>query len=172
MGYTTFFQGEFKVSSPLNQECMKLLNGLAKTRRMKRDIVKLAEKYNISAADASKKWGPDGELYFDLNEDEIIDKTILEYNQPPSDQPGLWLQWVYNPETQSIKWDKGEKFYNYIKWIQYIITKILEPRNYVLNGTVKWSGANSDDHGKIIISNNIIKIEQEKNYRDSNRNYI
>ena len=64
----------------------------------------------------------------------------------------------YFEDHNIIAWDGGEKFYNYIEWIQYIIKHILSPRKYKLNGQVKWRGEDIDDRGTIIINNNDIMI--------------
>ena len=47
------------------------------------------------------------------------DNSIVDYNEPPTGQPGLWCQWII--EDNEIIWDGGEKFYNYIEWIEYLI---------------------------------------------------
>jgi hypothetical protein len=38
MGYTTYFDWQFTVDKPVDDETYKLLRGLAKTRRMSRNV--------------------------------------------------------------------------------------------------------------------------------------
>ncbi len=147
MGYTTEFNGRFHLDKPLDDNTFNLLEGLAKTRRMKRNI---------------KGYGIEGEFYFNPddfeNSGQAEDKTIIDYNSPPRTQPSLWLQWIPTEDRQHIKWDGGEKFYGYVEWIEYIIEKILKPRSYVLNGKVEWSGEDEDDFGTILVINNKVEV--------------
>ena len=53
-------------------------------------------------------------------------------------------------------WDEGEKFYDYVEWMEYLIEKILKPRGYVVNGQVTWQGEDSDDKGMIDIRANVV----------------
>jgi len=163
MGYTTKLNGRFKLNKKLEKDVANLINGIATTRRMKRDISKLAKKFRISEELALMKFGIDGEFYFNTcdfkNFGQNIDDTIIDQNIPPETQPGLWCQWYYFEKDNEIRWDEGEKFYNYIEWIEYIIKKILEPRNYYLNGTVLWFGEDDDDKGIIKIKNNIVNYK-------------
>lgn len=148
MGYSTDFEGSFFLDRKLDQETFELINGLATTRRMKRKGL-------------SKKFGVDGEFFYDkTSKDSGQEHTpdIVDYNRPPSTQPSLWLQWHVEDDMQTISWDGGEKFYCYVEWIQYLIEKILNPKGYVLNGTVKWLGEDPADSGKIRIKNNIVNV--------------
>jgi len=148
MGYTTDFNGRFYLDKPLDDDTFNLLRGLAKTRRMKRNV---------------KDYGIEGEFYFNPddfeNSGQTEDKTIINYNSPPSTQPSLWLQWIPTEDKQHIEWDGGEKFYNYVEWLEYIIEKILKPRGYVLNGKVEWEGEDGDN-GVILVVDNKIKIRE------------
>jgi hypothetical protein len=142
MGYSTDFFGVFNVTPKLKQEDNEFLTKLAQTRRMKRDVTKLPPGY----------WGVEGEFYVDGEGDygQTKDASVIDYNTPPSTQPGLWLQWIPSDDGETIQWDGGEKFYNYVEWLEYLIEMILSPRGYVLNGEVEWQGEETDDRGKIV----------------------
>jgi hypothetical protein len=73
-------------------------------------------------------------------------------------QPGLWCQWVPNNDGTAIVWDEGEKFYEYVAWIEYIVEHFISRWGYVLNGEVNWTGEDSDDRGIIKITDNEVKI--------------
>lgn len=151
MGYSTNFSGKFHLNKPLDDETFNLLVGLAKTRRMKRNI---------------KDYGVEGEFYFNpddfKNSGQTEDKTIIDYNIPPATQPSLWLEWIPTKDKQHIEWNGGEKFYDYIEWLEYIINKILKPKGYILNGRVEWDGEEEDDIGRIIVNDNNIKVIEGK----------
>lgn len=68
-------------------------------------------------------------------------------------QPGLWCQWVID-ENNELIWDGGEKFYNYVEWLQYYIKHFFEPWGVKLNGEITWQGEDSTDLGKIVVVDN------------------
>ena len=144
MGYSTYFEGRFKLNNKLDDETYEFLQALSCTRRMKRDV--------------DPKYGVEGEFYVEgggmCGQDK--EDNIINYNQPPKTQPSLWCDWVPTPDRMHIEWNKGEKFYNYIEWIKYIIIKILAPKGYILNGKVTYQGEDTHDNGVIQITNNIV----------------
>jgi hypothetical protein len=146
MGYTTEFQGKFEFNKVLDDATYNMLYGLANTRRMARKI--------------DKKYGVEGEFYFnDLeNLGQDHETGVIDYNKPPKTQPSLWCQWTPTKDKKYLQWDQNEKFYEYIKWLQYIIDKILKPKKYKLNGMVSWRGEHFDDTGTITVKNNKITI--------------
>ncbi|MCI0455552.1 MAG: hypothetical protein L0Z62_01065 [Gemmataceae bacterium] len=82
------------------------------------------------------------------------DDSVLNYNQPPKGQPGLWCQWCPNKDGTAIVWDQGEKFYDYVEWLKYLIEHFLAPWGYVLNGEMEWQGEEDEDRGKLIVKDN------------------
>lgn len=149
MGYTTEFQGSFKLNKKLDPKTHTFLKKLAETRRMARRV--------------DPKYGVEGEFYVDgkgfMGQDE--EPNIVNYNKPPSTQPSLWCQWTPSEDGTAIVWDQGEKFYNYIEWVIYICNKILTPRGYSITGNVKWRGEDFNDTGTIHAIDNLILVNEE-----------
>jgi hypothetical protein len=146
MGYTTEFRGTFNINGKLDDETFQLLEGLATTRRMARRV--------------DPKYGVEGEFYVEGEGSwgQSPDDTIINHNVPPKTQPGLWCQWIPTYDRRGMEWDGGEKFYNYVEWIEYLIEKILAPRGYSLTGDVQWRGEEWDDTGTISITDNKVTI--------------
>lgn len=121
------FHGKLTLNKPLDKVTFDFLKKLNETR-----------------------FGIEGEFYVkrDLN--------IICGNEPPRTQPGLWNQWIPTEDRMHIEWNGGVKFYNDIEWIEYIISKVLAPRGYVLNGTVHYQDRESSDYGNIVIFDNIV----------------
>ena len=142
MGYSTDFDGTLKLNKKLSEEDHKFLTKLAETRRMARKV--------------DAKYGVEGEFYVDgegmFGQDQ--EDNVIDHNRPPSTQPSLWLQWVPTEDGMGIEWDGGEKFYNYVEWLEYLIEKILEPRGYIMNGEVYWYGEDREDIGIIKVKDN------------------
>ena len=156
MGYVTDFYGAFTLDRPLAPEHAEYLRGFADTRRMKRDPQIVARLEDPVREEAGLPIGHDG-AYFVGGEGmagQGRDASILDYNRPPTGQPGLWCQWIPSEDGTAIEWDGGEKFYDYVEWLEYLIEHFLAPWGYVLNGRVDWEG---EDRGAIFVKNNIVK---------------
>lgn len=151
MGYTTDFTGEFNITPTLNKEDREFLTKLSTSRRMKRNV--------------GPEYGIEGEFYVDGAEDGNCgqdDNTgVIDYNTPPRTQPGLWCQWTPNSKGDELVWDGGEKFYNYVEWLKYIVDWLKE-RGYKVNGKVRWNGESSGDTGIILVKNNVVKASADK----------
>ena len=145
MGYTTDFEGKFKLNKKLDDDTHGFLVKFNETRRMKRKF-------------ADNKYGVDGEFFVDgdgfMGQDD--DASVVEHNTPPRTQPSLWCQWRPSDDGLHIEWDGGEKFYDYVEWLTYLVKKVLEPKGYKLNGKVFWQGEDSNDRGIIAVHNNQI----------------
>lgn len=172
MGYTTDFNGQFDLNKPLAPEHKAYLEAFSGTRRMKRDAyttedrpdpVRLAAGLPVGldggyfvgegghAGQGEWAWGSKPETF-----------GILAYNFPPNGQPGLWCHWIPNDDGTAIYWDGGEKFYDYVEWIKYLIQHFLTPWGYVLNGEVEWFGEDANDRGMICIQDNVVKVKIAK----------
>lgn len=121
-------------------------------------------------------YGIDGEWY--VNNDFHGCPSIIDYNTPPGHvmyndplykgmllyqenirrskececQPSLWCQWILNDEGTELMWDEGEKFYNYIDWLNYLIKMFFTPWGIKLHGVVEYQGENPSDKGEIFVS--------------------
>jgi hypothetical protein len=156
MGYTTNFDGRFELNRKLKKADMTFLTKFAGSRRMKRNL--------------GPEYGVDGEFYVAGADDGNFgqdDKTgLVDSNSPPSTQPGLWCQWVPSEDGRGIEWSGGEKFYEYVKWLEYIIRNFLAPKGYVLNGEVEWQGESPADFGKILVVDNVVTTKQGRRSYD------
>jgi hypothetical protein len=107
---------------------------------------------NIGWQDYKGDWALKQEMEDQLNKDSLK-------------QPGLWLQWELSSDGTELGWDGNEKFYHYNEWLQYLIQHFFEKWGIKLNGEVVWQGEESNDFGKIIITDNFVEIlDGEKNY--------
>jgi hypothetical protein len=168
VGYTTDFYGQFNLNKPLADNHRRYLKAFANTRRMARkgtseemplDPVRLAVRLPVGVQGAYFVGG-DGPFGQDH------DDSIIDYNKPPQGQPGLWCQWTPNVDGTAIVWDCGEKFYDYVEWLEYIVTHFLTPWGYSLSGEVEWQGEDYDDIGKIIANGTIISVHPGTRHYD------
>ena len=173
MGYTTDFNGEFKLDKPLTPEHEAYLIAFAHSRHMERNATitgtmpdPVREAAGLPLGDQAQYFVGASEI--NMGQDETSD--VLDANRPPNGVPSLWCQWI--PEVRYVQgedqkgkpadciaWDGGEKFYEYIDWIKYIIVHFLDTWGYVVDGEVKWVGEDSNDLGKIVIKNSIVTVK-------------
>lgn len=135
MGYTTEFRGSMRITPTPAPALVAYLGALASTRRMRRQ---LDEIYGVEGEFFVEGVGFMGQQH---------DPTVLDGNQPPRPQPGLWLQWVV--QEAELMWDESEKFYEYVPWLVYVYREILYPLGYRLDGTIEWRGEEWEDTGVI-----------------------
>ncbi len=158
MGYTTDFEGSFQLNEPLAEEHRMYLKQFNHTRRMKRDASKTEVLPDPIRLLAKLPVGNEGGYFVGATgwAGQDHGEDILDYNHSPTGQPGLWCQWTPTEDGQEIEWDGGEKFYDYVEWIEYLIKHFLEPWGYKLNGQVRWRGEEMSDLGVITIEDNIV----------------
>lgn len=187
MGYTTEFTGKVVFDKEVPKTLVEYLNRLSGTRRMKRDPEKIkvlfknwkdmCYKGNLGRQGeyfAVKEDDPDyvnyknsGDSFFSCCAGQARDGSIIDYNEPPVTQPGLWCQWVISPvnpkdmedETKDtvrayLEWDGAEKFYCYTEWLKYIIKNFLEPEGITACGAFLAVGEEYGDATYIIVDNN------------------
>lgn len=157
MGYTTDFSGSLKFNKNVTLELQEYINRFSNTRRMPRDNEKIKEIYpNWKELCFFGELGNMGEYFAPHTHN--YDDSIIDHNGfSVSVHPGLWCQWVI--EGNELVWDGGEKFYNYIEWLHYLIDNFFDPLGYELTGDIMWEGEDSDDCGTIHVVNNFIEIK-------------
>ena len=173
MGYSTDFEGVLKTDKPLTLEEAKFINMFSGTRRMKRNP-KIASKLPDSIREVvGLPIGKEGGYFVGGRGSfgQSDDASVIDHNAPPKGQPGLWCQWIVDPagtdpenpeDLSTIGWDGGEKFYNYIEWIEYLIKHFLAPWGYKVNGTIDWSGEECTDHGTIYVEDNVVRTSDDQ----------
>jgi len=100
--------------------------------------------------------------------------SVMNHNRPPGGneyaddfpewgQPGLWCQWVPNEDGTALEWDGNEKFYNYTKWLQYLLDHFLIRWGYELNGEVTWQGEEGGDIGTLSVKGHeVVATESQR----------
>lgn len=159
MGYTTEFNGSFTFNKEVEPWLKDYINKFSSTRRMSRDVEKIKEAYPDWEENCFMgNLGKDG-AYF-VGGDGFMgqgqDNSIKDYNSP-GNQPSLWCQWIVT-EDDTLEWDGGEKFYEYVEWLEYLISNFFEPLGYILNGKVNFQGEDIDDFGIIQVKENSVDV--------------
>lgn len=87
----------------------------------------------------------------------IIDLHENDSDAQPKEAPRGYCQWELTRKRDGIQWDSGEKFYDYVEWLEYIIEYILKPAGIALTGSVEYSGEDVTDCGVITVENGVVK---------------
>lgn len=66
-----------------------------------------------------------------------------------------YCQW--RSDGMGLVWDGGEKFYNYVDWLCWLIDEYFEPFGVQLNGHMNYQGEAIDDCGIITVVNNEVE---------------
>lgn len=168
MGINTIFEGEFTLDRLLAPHHYHYLRQFNISRRMKRSIFLLHGQPDPMREAVGLPLGPEGAycVYFrpwgfhevTYRADPAF-RDVLDFNEPPQGQPGLWCGWQPNLAGSAIVWDQREKFYHYVEWLRYLIQHFLAPWGYRLNGKVKWDSEDPyTPRGEIIVADNMIKV--------------
>jgi hypothetical protein len=102
------FAGSVQVVPPLNSAEAGYLERFSDTRRMRR------------------RSGPYTAEPFDPFAPDRVD--VLDVNEPPEGQPGLWCEWAASPDGREIAWNhRTGKFTFAADWLEYLIAQFLAP---------------------------------------------
>jgi hypothetical protein len=139
------------------------LKKFSETRRMRRDPKQLDQVFDPVREEVGLPLGNEGGYFVAGGgfHGQDHDASILDYNKPPKGQPGLWCQWIPNEVGTAIVWDRAEKFYDYVEWLEYLLEHFLTPWGYVVNGKMTWSGADDADRGTIVVKDNKVTATPE-----------
>jgi hypothetical protein len=152
MGYSTDFYGFWTLTPALSLAQTDYLQKFSRTRRVKRDPDRITDR-RLAAIGLSL--GIDAEYFVDV-EDE--DKSIVDLNQPPGNQPSLWCKWRVNDRGDRLEHNGGEKFDGYVEWLDYLVEHFFSPWGVKINGLVRYEGDVPVDSGTIEIIDNRIEV--------------
>lgn len=80
--------------------------------------------------------------------------------------PGNYCQWIPDSEGRFLEWDGGEKFYNSVEWMRYLIDNFIRA-NHVVNGEIEAQGEERDDRWFLIVMDNVVSTENARMVRES-----
>lgn len=148
MGYDTKFTGRFALSRPLTAKESAILEAVHDHRHqddLELPYPAVEEQPVTIERDVIKP------LYVGEGFDYLSEKF-----------PSFYCQWTLSPNKRALMWDKGEKFYNYVSWLEYLISHCFAVWGVELSGTVKWKGAGRGDRGSITVESNRIIVSMAR----------
>jgi hypothetical protein len=98
--------------------------------------------------------------------------TILQIARSPNQKwqprpalsgaPFSWCHWIPNHYGNHLAWDGGERFYDYVEWLEYLIEFYFKPWGVVVSGEIDWQGDDCDDRGIIFAKDNKVEAVRSR----------
>ena len=159
MSHATTFHGKFNLAPKLTAEQVKYLTKFARTRRMKRDefITERMPDPIRNAVNLPIGW--EAQYYVGsqaLMGQDCNPPSVVHPNEPPSNQPSLYCQWIPSQDGEFIEWDGNDSFNYPTEWLNYLIEDFFTRWAITVNGCVEWRGEKGDETntGTITVVNN------------------
>ncbi len=130
--------GQLKLNKQLDKVTHQFLKNFWTTRR---------ESYS----NVAEKFGAEGEFYCGTTNKESSQCT------PPSTQPSLWCWWATDGKYIIFAKTDEAIYYPFVEWIEYLISKVLAPRGYSINGFTRIHFGESKKIDIDIIDNDVNK---------------
>lgn len=70
--------------------------------------------------------------------------------------PGLYCQWIPTRDGSGIEWDGGEKFYESLKWMKYLMEKFITPWGIKADGEMVAQGHDISDRWLLRVKDNVV----------------
>lgn len=156
MGYCTEFEGKVTFNKPLTPKFKEYVNAFCEMRQVKRNSEKIKELFpNWKKLCYDGVLGEEGQFFIGGTE---FDNSVIDGNNPPILIPSLWCHWHLN-EKDELVWNGIEKFYNYKKWLAYLLFYFFEPNGYLGNGKFFYEGEDWEyDWGNLYVVNNAVSV--------------
>jgi hypothetical protein len=89
--------------------------------------------------------------------------SVVHPNEPPTNQPSLYCNWIPSTEGDFLQWDGNDSFHYPSEWLDYLIDNFLRPWGVIVNGCVEWRGEKGDETntGTITVVNNSYVITKK-----------
>lgn len=91
-------------------------------------------------------------------------KEFLDANEDPDciePKCGIdsYMQWVPSESLDAIVYDGNEKFYDYDKWLQWVLDRLTKMGIYA-DGSIVWSGESEGDIGVLKVQGNVLTVKK------------
>jgi hypothetical protein len=135
MSFPCYFRGTVLLDRSLLAHEQAYLEAFAATRH-----VQCREELLVPLADPLREAvglpvGPEGA--YAVSAPPVSD-AIVDQNQPPAGQPGLWCDWVPTVDGTALVCKEGDTGVANVEWIGYLIAHFFQPWGYTVNGRVLW----------------------------------
>ena len=57
-----------------------------------------------------------------------------------------------------LEWDGEEKFYDYVRWLRFLVSRFFAPWGISLSGEIEWQGEDDSDCGKIVVAKSAVRV--------------
>ena len=94
-----------------------------------------------------------------LTSDQIaVLSKVWDTRHDDGEYPSYYCQWVTSDNGRFLEWDSGEKFENYVEWLQLLVDRYFKKWGRSLTGAMEYSGDGDGDVGTIAVDRNVIHV--------------
>lgn len=149
--------GSLMLDRPLTANRLAYLKKLAATKRVYRDEKVLGYYSDPVRNGVELSLGADGEFFVGNDGMDPNDKSILDEDSPPGEQPSEWCPWEPNEAGTSLVVNNNRDYETDDEWLKYIVKKFLIPWGHTLNGEIVL--VEDEEFLKITVNNNEVEVE-------------
>jgi hypothetical protein len=137
MGYSTDFDGQFRITPPLPTDLIDQLNEFCATRHEK------------PSKPEPEPWESDPNNLNRPYRGKLADPRI-----------GIWCDWAFRTEADAtvMEWNGNEKSYHQAEWGQHLIS--LFPEGHTVTGTINAQGEDANDIWRMVAKDRTITVQE------------
>lgn len=91
----------------------------------------------------------------DLEDYQLQEQQFSKY---ADNHPDSYNQWKPTKDGMALEWNGGEKFYEYVEWLEWLIDNYFKPKKIILNGVLRYQGEEIGDVGRIEVKDNVVDV--------------
>lgn len=88
---------------------------------------------------------------------DFLDNCFQVDTDPPDNQPSFQCCWTTNAQGSTVHWNKLQRTFAPVEWLNYLIAHFFEPWGVALNGVVQCHGEEEDDRSLIVVNKNLVR---------------
>lgn len=92
-------------------------------------------------------------------------RTVLDWHDDDVEKPGShpkgYMQWLPTDDLRGIVWDGEEKFYDYVRWLEWLVAQLAE-WGVTGEGTIHWQGEENGDTGVLSVVGSTVTATKNK----------
>jgi len=103
-----------------------------------------------------------------MTQQELLRDFAGRDHRHESGMPGIYCQWIPTKDGTRLIWDGGEKFYDSVEWMEYLIEhfiagdsrdRIVFTHERKVNGVIHASGEEPSDVWRLVVTDNVVTVE-------------
>lgn len=150
MGITTYFDGAFTLEPALTRDQVRTIKQVSKHRHSNDshpfEPVDLVAQVPYEMPARGVKLAP-------VTRERATSGAEYDGDMEGSERawpfPSIWCDWEVSEDGTRLRWNEGEKFYNYEGWLRFLIAQFLVPWEVTISGRVEFCREDDEVSGSL-----------------------